>query len=127
MTKATEFDYAAFDKSMGHLTALAIVKDGQAIGRIIIKPGRDGAARLTAYAQVWGAPMTKGDARGYGYDKRGAALSSALCKLSSLNMLKDESAFDAIFALQSIGQEHCQYDAITNAISDAGYQLMRAL
>jgi hypothetical protein len=127
MTNAIEFDYAAFEKATGHMTALAIVKDGQAIGRIIIKPGRDGAARLTAYVQVWGAPMVAGYARGYGYDKRGAALSQAFQRLSGLNMLKDESAFDAVFALQSIGLEHDQFDSISNAISDAGYTLLRAL
>jgi hypothetical protein len=130
MTKETEFDYAAFEKATGHMTALAIVKDGQAIGRIIIKPGRDGAARLTAYAQVWGAPMVAGYARGYGYDKRGAALSSALCKLDSCLTRSDAldlAAIGHIVDLRAIGQLHCQFDAISNAISDAGYQLLRAL
>lgn len=113
-------------RSMGHLTALAIVKDGQAIGRIIIKPGRDGAARLTAYVQVWGAPMAKGYSNGYGYDKRGAALSSALCKLDGSDAL-DLAAIGHIVDFRAIGQKHDQFDAISNALSDAGYQLMRAL
>ena len=126
MTKSTDFNYAAFEKATGHMTALAIVKDGQAIGRIIIKPGRDGAARLTAYAQVWGAPRVVGYARGYGYDKRGAALSSALCKLDGSDAL-DLAAIGHIVDLRAIGQLHCQFDAISNAISDAGYTLMRAL
>jgi hypothetical protein len=126
MTKSTEIDYAAFEKATGHMTALAIVKDGQAVGRIIIKPGRDGAARLTAYVQVWGAPMVAGYARGYGYDKRGAALSSALCKLDGSDAL-GLAAMGHIVDLQTIGQLHCQFDAISNAISNAGYTLMRAL
>ena len=126
MTKATEFDYAAFEKATGYMTALAIVKDGQAIGRIIIKPGRDGAARLTAYVQVWGAPMAKGYSNGYGYDKRGAALSQALRKLDGSDAL-GLAAIGHVVDFRAIGQKHDQFDAISNALSDAGYQLMRVL
>lgn len=77
----TQFDYDAFDRATGHMTAFAITRGGESVGRVVIKPGRDGAARLTAYAQVWGAPMVKGTASGFGYDKRGAALSQALQRL----------------------------------------------
>lgn len=129
MTKSTEFDYAAFDKATGYMTALAIVKDGKSIGRIVIKPGRDGAARLIAYVQVWGRPMVKGYATGYGYDKRGAALSLALCKLYDLinHDLAAGEARRALHAFYDIGMMHDQFDTITRAIEAAGYQLMRAL
>ena len=127
MTKLTEFNYAAFDKATGYMTALAIVKNGKSIGRIVIKPGRDGASRLTAYAQVWGRPMVKGHATGYGYDKRGAALSNALMALSTFDDTQDIDAFEASLRLRIIGSDYDQFDTITRAIEQAGYQLMRAL
>lgn len=123
------FDYEAFDKATNYMTALAIVKDGHSVGRIVIKPGRDGAARLTAYAQVWGRPMVKGHATGYGYDKRGAALSKALQALGSCTgeESRDPRMFNALATLRLIGHDHDQFDTITRAIEKAGYLLARAL
>jgi hypothetical protein len=109
------------------MTALAIMKDGQAIGRIIIKPGRDGAARLTAYVQVWGAPMVAGYASGYGYDKRGKALSSALQKLQGQGLTQDPKALNALAAFRLIGGDHDQFESIRHAFEKAGYTLANVL
>lgn len=50
-------------------------------GRIVFRYPRDGAGRLYCYAQVWGAAMVRGWAGGYGYDKRSAAVESAVGRL----------------------------------------------
>lgn len=129
-TKKTKapFNYQAFEKGTGHISAYALVKDGSAVGRIVIKPPRDGAGRLYAYVQVWGAPMVRGSAGGYGYDKTGAALSVALKKLEigKEHLLLDDE-LSAIETLREIGNSCDQYDQIRWAIRDAGYNLARAL
>jgi hypothetical protein len=122
-----EFDYTAFDKATGYMTAFAILKGGEAVGRVIIRPGRDGAARLTAYAQVWGAPMVEGYASGYGYDKRGKALSSALQKLQGQGLTQDPKALNALAAFRLIGGDHDQFESIRHAFEKAGYTLANVL
>jgi hypothetical protein len=127
-TKKAPFNYEAFEKGTGHMSAYALIKDGSAVGRIVIKPPRDGAGRLYAFAQVWGVPMVRGSAGGYGYDKAGAALSVALKKLEiGEEHLRLDDELSAIETLREIGNSHDQYDQIRWAIRDAGYSLARAL
>mgnify|MGYP007027787624 CR=1 FL=1 len=46
-----------------------------------VKPVHDGAGRLYAYVHFIGAPMVRGHAGGYGYDKRTAAIEDAFKKI----------------------------------------------
>lgn len=69
--------YDRFDKATREFTAVALVLDGQAVGRIVIKHG----AAATAYVQIWGAEMACGRATGYGYDKQSAAVIDAVRRL----------------------------------------------
>lgn len=70
--------YIQFDKASKTLSAYAVLKDGQFIGRVVFKHGQ---MRTYCYAQVWGAPMARGSANGYGYDKSSAACEAAVAKL----------------------------------------------
>jgi hypothetical protein len=69
--------YEQFDAATRSFTAYAILSDGEAVGRVVIKFG----TAVTAYVQVWGMPMTKGRAGGGGYDRATAAVSAALQKI----------------------------------------------
>lgn len=69
--------YEQFDAATRNICAYAILKDGEPIGRVVLKYPKDGAGRLYAYVQVYGAPMVRGWAGGYGYDKATAAVSGA--------------------------------------------------
>lgn len=55
-------------------------KAGSRIATIAFKFPKDGAGRLYCYFHFLGLPMVRGFAGGYGYDKRSAALQSAICK-----------------------------------------------
>jgi hypothetical protein len=69
--------YDDFDRAFGKISAYAVLRDGKAVGRVAMKHGN----QVTAYFQLWGAPMQKGIARGGNYDRATAAIESAAAKL----------------------------------------------
>lgn len=69
--------YDRFDSATKGISAYAIFRGADYIGRIVIKSPKDGAGRMTAFVHVWGFIMVSGMASGYGYNKTGAALASA--------------------------------------------------
>lgn len=69
--------YEQFDAATAKIHAYAIFKGADYIGRIVVKYPKDGASRLFVYVQQWGYVMVRGYAGGCGYDKVGAAISSA--------------------------------------------------
>lgn len=75
--------YEQFDKHTRQVGAWAIFKGAESVGRVVIKYPNDGAGRLYAYVQVWGAPMVRSWASGYGYDKASAAVGDASERLSA--------------------------------------------
>jgi len=96
--------YTQFDKATVSLTAAALVLDGEAVGRVVVKYG----AAATAYVQVWGAAMAKGRATGYGYDKTTAAIADAVRHL----ILASVSAGDT--------QAHDAMTRVLSAFADGG-------
>lgn len=66
-----------FDKATKAISAYAILKDGEYVGRIVFKNG----AAMSCYLQVWGSAMVKGQARGGGYDRATAAAHNAAARL----------------------------------------------
>jgi hypothetical protein len=66
-----------FDKHFGGVRVVSVMKGGDVVGRIMARYPRDGAGRLYVYAQLYGAPMVRGSATGFGYDKLSAAASAA--------------------------------------------------
>ena len=74
--------YEQFDKAFLRVSAYTLLRAGDPIGRVAFKHPADGAGRLWCYLQVWGYPMVRGYAGGYGYDKRSAAFETAARKLT---------------------------------------------
>ena len=69
--------YVLHAKAFNRVSAYVIMRGEERVATIAFKFPRDGAGRLYAYVHVFGAPMVRGYAGGYGYDKRSAACSSA--------------------------------------------------
>lgn len=73
--------YEQHDKAFANVSAYVILKDGNSVAKIAFKFPRDGAGRLYAYVHWVGAEMVRGQAGGYGYDKRSAAVQDAVQKM----------------------------------------------
>lgn len=77
--------YAQFDAATKGLSAYVLLKDGKPVGRVIFKPSASNMS-VACYLQIWGLPMVKGTAKGFGYDKRSASFRNAVCKLAKLSI-----------------------------------------
>lgn len=73
--------YDQHDKAFSQVSAYVLMKGKEQIGTIALKYPKDGAGRLYAYVHVHGLEMVRGFAGGYGYDKRSAAIQSALSNI----------------------------------------------
>ncbi len=100
--------------SFAHVSAYVIARQGKQIGTIAFKFPRDGAGRLLAYVHFHGAPMVRGYAGGFGYDKRSAACANAAQKMTLANGVypNGEPHFSP--------EEEAIYDAFKNAIAHDG-------
>lgn len=67
-----------------NVSAFVIARNGERVATIAFKFPKDGAGRLYAYVQWFGAPMVRGHANGYGYDKRTAACSAAAKRMTRI-------------------------------------------
>lgn len=74
--------YEQHDKAFRDVSAFVILKDGRKVATIALKFPKDGAGRLWAYVHWLGLPMVRGYAGGGGYDKRSAAIASAIRHLA---------------------------------------------
>jgi hypothetical protein len=88
---ATTNIYEQFDKATKDTTAVVLILDGQAIGRIVIKYG----SAATAYVHIWGTTMQKGRATGYGYDKATAAVTAAVVNIAKAGTIAGQCGSDA--------------------------------
>lgn len=69
--------YESFDKFTASIEAFCIIKDGQAVGRVVFRH----LSQCTCYAQIWGLEMQKGWARGNGYDRASGAFEAAASRI----------------------------------------------
>lgn len=69
--------YDLHAQAFSRVLAFVILKDGEMVAKVAIKLPAAGAGRLYAYVHCIGAPMVRGVANGYGYDKRSAAVGDA--------------------------------------------------
>lgn len=68
--------YDQFDAATANLSAYAVFKGAESVGRVIFKRAKSGM-RTTCFLQVWGAPMVKAFAPGCGYDKDSCSFEKA--------------------------------------------------
>lgn len=86
----TDTIYSKFDAAFRNVSAYALIFNGKAVGRVVVKYGN----AATAYVQIWGAPMATARATGYGYDKTSQAVMGAFKRLDP-----SEAPTDSIDAL----------------------------
>lgn len=76
-----------YERITADLYVWAVSKDGEPVARIVVKyGGRTSPNGLTvrAFVHIWGLQMTRGIARGGGYDMRTAALATACSALPEI-------------------------------------------
>ena len=69
--------YTLHDAAFRQVSAYVIAKDGERVATVALKH----AGALTAYVHLVGVEMTKGQARGGGYDRASAAVADAIGKI----------------------------------------------
>lgn len=118
--------YEQHQKSFAQVSAYVIAdKKGERLGNVAFKFPKDGASRLYCYFHVFGTEMVRGQANGYGYDKKSAAVRDALDKLKVKDGC-DPGVKKLIHALQTHGpaMDSGNWD---NVLRNAGYNILQAV
>ena len=76
--------YELHDKAFARVSAFVVCRNGEKVATVALKFPADGAGRLYAYVHWIGLEMVRGHAGGYGYDKRSAAVASAIGKIECI-------------------------------------------
>lgn len=103
------------------VSAFVVVKDGKRVATVAFKFPKDGASRLYAYVHWVGLQMVRGCAKGYGYDKRSAAVSDALCAIVP-KILPDQTLSAFIGAALEMDS-----DDWARALEKAGFEVWQAV
>ena len=119
--------YEQHNKAFSHVAAYVVLKDGERVATIAFKFPKDGAGRLYAYVHWLGVEMVRGHANGYGYDKKSAAVESAVSKIqnpaiASLSRAHDENWYLFTEALASVGGSYWH-----DKLRDAGFTVLQAV
>lgn len=77
--------YRLHDAAFAQVAAYVVLLNGEKVASVALKFPRDGAGRLFAYVHWTGTEMVRAYAGGGGYDKRSAAIASAVRKLAPLS------------------------------------------
>ena len=134
MTKPAIYDL--HDKAFNRVSAYVIMAEKptgiinkvqlERVATIAFKFPADGAGRLYAYVHWLGVEMVRGHANGYGYDKKSAAVESAIAKLlkqyEGTTQEVDLSRIAFIKSLKDIGG--ATWDS---ALRDAGFTVLQAV
>lgn len=118
--------YAQHQSAFNRVSAFVILNGSDRVATVAIKFPADGAGRLYAYVHWFGAAMVRGFANGYGYDKRSAAVASAIAKIACPGIgdstYAARLAFDAfVSAFAQDGQDW------TRALEQAGFTVLQAV
>lgn len=121
-TNIYDLHSAAFNR----VSAYVVTKDGKRIASIAFKFPADGAGRLFCYAHVFGMPMVRGYANGYGYDKKSAACEAAVAKIVAPSgpEYADDAGHAAAIKAALSGNDGYDWD---RRIRDAGYDVWQAV
>jgi hypothetical protein len=112
--------------AFANVSAYVVLKDGKRVATVAFKFPRDGAGRLYAYVQWFGATMVRGHANGYGYDKRTAAASVAARKLQiSLEACIDAPARPEDHFVAALWRD--AGDSWDRALEHAGFEVVQAV
>lgn len=121
--------YDQHQAAFQNVSAYVILKNGERVATIAFKFPRDGAGRLYAYVHWLGVEMTRGHANGGGYDKRSAAVSSAIARMiDPIGINTDRStidvpAYDTFRGVLARNDGHEWH----NHLRDAGFDVVQAV
>ena len=122
--------YEQHEAAFAQVSACVVTdKTGERVASIAFKFPRDGAGRLFAYLHIFGLPMVRGYANGYGYDKKSAACSSAARRVPVYSAedlttrQKDTAIRDAIIAAL-LPDNGFGWD---RRLRDAGFNVLQAV
>jgi len=112
-------------------------QDGKRVATVAIKFPRDGAGRLYAYVHVMGTEMARGWAGGGGYDKRTAAVCSAIRSIKP-SVARTEPHYqnaEYIALADAVNSTAASFRAAvtdngtdwTRGLEDAGYTVLQAV
>lgn len=98
--------------AFSNVSAFVVMKGTELVAKVAIRFPRKGEGRLYAYVHFFGAPMVRGSAGGYGYDKRTAAVEDAMKKIDPAHFSPDEYG-------NSRDKERAECEEFRKAITDA--------
>lgn len=132
MTKAKKQNVDAVYEAHNKIpySAYAITYKGEHMGLITLKYPRDGAGRLYCFIHVFGVNMVRGWADGYGYDKKGCALTDAVAYLPTGADNPEIRGAETLNAFHTALDEFDGAQGWETAVSrlrDNGVELFRAL
>ena len=116
--------YKQHEAAFAHVSAYVVLKDGERVATIAFKFPRDGAGRLYAYVHWFGLEMVRGHANGYGYDKKSAAVESAIAKLKLATSPEAYSVCASEFKIMLSNIGGSTWDA---RLRDAGFTVLQAV
>lgn len=116
--------YELHEKAFDRVSAFIVAKGGEKVATVALKFPADGAGRLYAYVYWLGLPMVRGCTGGFGYDKRGAAVSDAVAKIgpddgSKINSQAFTKFYDAL--------ANCGGQDWTRTLESAGFVVWQAV
>lgn len=123
--------YDQHKASFSQVSAFVICYGAEKVATIAFKFPRDGAGRLLAYVHWLGVPMVRGHAGGYGYDKKSAAVESAIEKLKkdndfvTKNKVFGPGADEFTELCRALGD--CKGDDWQRALENAGFTVFQAV
>ncbi|MGY5795216.1 hypothetical protein ACXHXM_34235 len=120
--------YDQFDKAFSRVAAYVVLnKQGGCVAKITIKFPTDGAGRLYAYVHWLGVEMVRGQASGYGYYKRSAAVANAVSKM---NVDPKEDSTGAVMDLHIAFMRALEKDGgeyFDTRLRNAGFTVIQAV
>ena len=120
--------YDQHHKAFANVGAYVICKNNERVATIAFKFPKDGAGRLWVYVHFIDVPMVRAYAGGYGYDKKSAAVESAVEKLtqvkswSELDARRENKIVFFLDALKDLGGKDWH-----DALRDAGFIVLQAV
>lgn len=121
--------YELHDKAFARVSAFVVCRNGEKVATVAIKFPADGAGRLYAYVHWLGLEMVRGYAGGYGYDKRSAAVESALARIMALPDYEAhvrETASKACLSALTGARKGMDSGDWTRALEKAGFTVLQA-
>lgn len=115
--------YDQHKAAFANVSAFVVLKDGKRVASVAFKYPRDGAGRLWCYLHIFGAPMARGYAGGYGYDKASAAFEAAAANHSTAIQMDDGGAIAAINSAVA-GDSGYSWDS---RLRTAGFDVLQAI